>query len=93
MRLNKEEADQIAHWDRVIIQDSEGSFWEWDRDNNRYYILGLDGVIIRDYRSPGAHRPDIEQLYGATTLVQPHTPLQKSISTLQQELRNAYIID
>jgi hypothetical protein len=93
MRLTKEEAAQIEHWDRVILQDGEGSFWEWDEDNHRYYILGLDGVIIRDQRAPGAYREDIDRLYGGTILVKPTTPLQRSISSLQQDLRNAYIID
>lgn len=93
MRLTKEEADKQERWERLILRDQEGSFWEWDEDNQKYYILGLDGQIIQDNRSPGVTRPQIERLYGSTELVPPHTPLQQAISSLHQDLRNAYIID
>lgn len=93
MSLTKDEEDKVKGWDRCIIRDNDGSFWEWDEDNRRYYILGLDGLIIWDSRSPGVTRQQIDRLYGPTELVPPYTPLQTSLSDLQQSLRNSYIID
>jgi hypothetical protein len=93
MGLTKEEAEKQERWERLILRDVEGSFWEWDGDNRRYYILGLDGQIIWDSRSPGVSREEIDRLYGPTELVPPHTPLQQSISELHRDLRNAFIID
>lgn len=93
MQLTKEEADKQERWDRLILKDREGSFWEWDEDYLKYYILGLDGLIIRDQRAPGVSREAINRLYGPTELVPPHMPLQTSVSALHQDLRNAFLID